>query len=189
MTPAGPDPAPLVRSRKPCDLNDLAGIFACPSVVAGTPWLPIRPLAAVQARLDDADPNLHVLVAEFGGRVVGSIGRRAAANPPRHVGDLGMAVHETFHGRGAGAMLVATALDLADRWLALRRVDLQAFAVNAVAFHRYQRFGFEIEGVAREFAARNGASADARLMAHLNRGACPAAPDKATEQPSGAGER
>ncbi len=188
MAPAGPDPAPLVRTREPLDLNDLAGIFACPSVVAGTPWLPFRPLAAVQARLDDADPNLHALVAEFGGRVVGSIGRRAAANPHRHVGDLGLAMYEAFPGRGGGTVLVA-APDLADRWLALRRVDLGVFAVNAVAFHRYQRFGFEREGVSREFAARNGEHADALLMARLNRGACPVAPDTATEQPSGAGER
>lgn len=160
--------APLVRAREPRDLDDLAAIFACPSVVAGTLWLPLRPLMAAQARLDDADPNLHALVAEADGRVVGTIGLRVAAKPRRrHVGDIGMAVHEDFQGRGVGAALLAAALDLADNWLALRRIELQVFADNAAAIRLYERFGFATEGIAREFAFRDGAYVDALLMARL----------------------
>lgn len=180
----------LVRAREPRDLDDLAAIFACPSVVAGTLWLPLRPLATVQARLEGADPDRHALVAELGGRVVGTIGLHAAAKPRRrHVGDIGMAVHEDFQGRGVGSVLLAAALDLADNWLALRRIELQVFADNAAAIRLYQRFGFETEGIAREFAVRDGVYADALLMARLNRGARPAGQDATSSQPSRAGER
>jgi L-phenylalanine/L-methionine N-acetyltransferase len=161
-------PQPLIRAREPRDLDDLAAVFACPGVVAGTLWLPLRPLAAVSARAETADDLTHALVAEVEGRVVGTLGLHASSRPRRrHVGEIGMAVHDAWQGRGVGGALLAAALDLADDWLDLRRIELQVFADNAPAVRLYERFGFVVEGVAREFAFRRGAFVDALLMARL----------------------
>ncbi len=82
---------------------------------------------------------------------------------------LGMAVHDDFQGQGIGSALVTSALDLADNWLGLLRIELQVFVDNAAAVHLYKKFGFEIEGTLRDFALRGGAYVDAYAMARLRR--------------------
>ena len=49
----------------------------------------------------------------------------------RHVGCLGMAVRDDLQGRGVGTALMEAALDLADNWLGLTRVELQVYTDNA----------------------------------------------------------
>ena len=129
-------------------------------------------------------------MADLDGRVVGTLGLRAGTNPRRrHVGEIGMAVHEAFQGRGIGTALVAAALALADDWLALRRVELQVFADNAAAIHLYERFGFVAEGLAREFAFRDGAYVDALLMARLRPAHSAGEPSAALGRASGTAEK
>jgi RimJ/RimL family protein N-acetyltransferase len=52
-------------------------------------------------------------------------------------------------GRGCGKRLLAAALDQADRWLNLRRLELNVWADNAAAIALYEQFGFEREGLYR----------------------------------------
>jgi putative acetyltransferase len=88
-------------------------------------------------------------------------------NRRSHVGSIGMAVHDAYAGRGAGAALMAAVLDLADNWLQLKRIELTVYADNPRAIALYERFGFEREGLCRAFAWRDGAYADAVAMARL----------------------
>jgi putative acetyltransferase len=78
-----------------------------------------------------------------------------------------MAVHDAYAGRGAGTALVRAALDLADRWWNLKRLELWVYADNARAVALYERFGFEREGLHRAYAYRDGEYADCLAMARL----------------------
>jgi L-phenylalanine/L-methionine N-acetyltransferase len=59
------------------------------------------------------------------------------------------------------------ALDLADDWLNLTRIELSVYTGNAAAVALYEKFGFEIEGTHRRYAFRDGAYVDAYSMARV----------------------
>ena len=162
--------AVLVRAREPDDVAAIQAIFNCPRVIANTLQLPLRSVEYQRQRFGQAAPDRQSLVAAVEGRVVGLIGLSLFANPRRrHCGDIGMAVHDDFQGQGVGSALLAAALDLADNWLALRRVELTVYTDNTPAIHLYEKFGFTIEGTLRDFAFRDGAYVDAYQMARLHR--------------------
>jgi L-phenylalanine/L-methionine N-acetyltransferase len=160
----------LVRAREPHDVEAIQAIFNCPRVIANTLQLPLRSVEYQRQRFGQPSSDRHSLVAEVEGRVVGVIGLYLLANPRRrHCGDIGMAVHDDFQGQGIGGALLAAALDLADNWLALRRVELSVYTDNAPAIRLYEKFGFTIEGTLRDFAFRDGAYVDAYQMGRLHR--------------------
>jgi putative acetyltransferase len=158
----------LIRAQEPEDIEAIAEISMCPSVVAGTLQLPFRSLAERHARLAQPEESVHRLVAEVDGRVVGTLGLHVETNPRRrHAGSLGMAVHDAFQGQGIGSCLLDAAINLADNWLGLRRLELHVYPDNAAAINLYEKSGFVVEGTARDFALRNGVFVDALMMARL----------------------
>jgi putative acetyltransferase len=119
--------------------------------------------------LADKQPGSHRLVAELDGKVIGSAGitqnLRARIT---HSGDFGLMVHADYWGLGIGSALTAAALDLADNWLGLMRVELEVFADNPTAIHIYEKFGFEIEGTRRmAMFGGDGRFHDEHVMARL----------------------
>lgn len=157
-----------IRAREATDLAAIAALMNCPGVVRGTLQLPLRSLDDRREQYDRRAPDTHSLVAEIEGRVVGQLGLHAEQNPRRrHVGSIGMAVHDDFVGRGVGATLLTAIIDLADRWLGLRRIELEVYTDNAPAIHLYEKFGFVREGTLRDFAFRDGAYIDAHVMARV----------------------
>ncbi len=79
-----------------------------------------------------------------------------------------MGVRDDWQGQGVGSALMQAALDLADNWLNLTRVELTVYTDNAAAIALYTKFGFEIEGTHRAFALRDGVFVDAHAMARLH---------------------
>lgn len=115
------------------------------------------------------EANAHHLVAEIDTRVVGSLGLHTETSPrQRYIGSIGMTVHDDFQGRGVGTALMTAMIDLADNWLGLHRIELHVYTDNALAVHLYEKFGFVIEGTARQFALRGGMYVDAYAMARLH---------------------
>jgi putative acetyltransferase len=55
-------------------------------------------------------------------------------------------VRDDWHGQGVGTALIEAAIDLADNWRNLTRLELRVFTDNAPAIHLYEKVGFEIEG-------------------------------------------
>ena len=157
-----------IRRAEPDDFAAVQAIYAGPRAQAGTLQLPFPSLDLWRQRLQAVDPNAHVLLACAGGEVVGQLGLYAGGNPRRrHVGDIGMGVRDDWQGRGVGTVLLGAALDLADRWLQLRRLELQVYADNTAGRALYARHGFVEEGRHRDFAFRDGAFVDAISLARL----------------------
>ncbi len=110
-----------------------------------------------------------MLVACVDGEVVGNLGLETSPTRPRirHAGSIGMAVRDDWQGQGVGTALMEAALDLADNWLNLTRIELRVYVDNSAAVALYKRFGFEIEGTHRRYAFRDGEYVDAYSMARL----------------------
>lgn len=78
-----------------------------------------------------------------------------------------MAVRDDWQHRGAGTALMQAAVDLADKWLNLSRLELEVQVDNEGAIRLYKKFGFETEGTLREYTFRDGAFVDVYCMARL----------------------
>jgi putative acetyltransferase len=83
----------------------------------------------------------------------------------RHSGYVFLFVAREYHGQGVGTRLMETLLDLADRWLLLRRVELTVVAENERAWRLYERLGFEKEGLRKLSVISQGEIKDEWLMA------------------------
>ena len=76
-------------------------------------------------------------------------------------------VDTTYQGKGVGSALMAAAVDLAENYLGLIRLQLEVYPDNFPGIALYEKFGFEREGVMRGFAFRDGAYVDVIVMARL----------------------
>src|SRR4030095_6027025 len=108
--------------------------------------------------LSDADAGLVSLVACERGEVIGIVGIHSNPLQPRrrHAAMIGMTVRDDRQGRGVGTALLKAALDVADGWLNLTRLELSVWPDNEAAVRLYQNFGFEVGGTMREYALRRG---------------------------------
>ncbi|GAA5194094.1 GNAT family N-acetyltransferase [Ferrimonas gelatinilytica] len=100
--------------------------------------------------------------------MIGNLGLEALQLPRRrHVGQVGMFVHDEWQGLGAGTALMAAAVELADNWLNLSRLELEVYPDNEAALALYRKFGFEQEGIARQAVFRSRRFTDVIKMARL----------------------
>ena len=155
-----------IRALEPRDADALHAIMLQESSSTMTLQAPYHP-AARWHNLANGRPDFYSLVAEVNGHVAAECTLHVLNNRRAHVGDIGMAVHESFRGRGVGTALLAAVTDLADNWLNLTRLELQVYTDNAPAIALYRSSGFVIEGEHRAYAYRAGAWADAFSMARL----------------------
>jgi putative acetyltransferase len=158
-----------VRHAEPDDYEAMHRIMSGPRAAAGTLQLPLQSAEAWRKRLAEPTEGLFLLVACVEGEVVGNLGLETSPARPRmrHVGGVGMAVRDDWQGKGVGTELMRAALDLADNWLNLTRIELRVYVDNSAAVALYKRFGFEIEGTHRRMAFRDGEYVDAYSMARI----------------------
>jgi putative acetyltransferase len=160
----------VVRHIEPGDYEAVQRIFQGPNVIWGTLQLPFPSAELWRKRLAEPPEGLISLVACVeNDEVVGNLGLHTFPDRPRrrHVGQLGMAVRDDWQGKGVGTALMQAAIDLADKWLNLRRLELEVFVDNAAAIRLYEKFGFSIEGRLVDFAFRDGQYVDTYTMARL----------------------
>jgi putative acetyltransferase len=162
-----------IRAAEPEDYLAIHQLFAGPRAVWGTLQLPHSSAAAWRRRLAEPADGMYSLVACAGDDLVGQLGLHTFPSRPRrrHVGQIGMAVRDDWHGKGVGTALMDAAIDLADRWLNLHRLELEVYTDNTAALRLYQKFGFTIEGTLVQFAFRDGQYVDGYVMARIRPGA------------------
>ena len=153
------------------DYKVLQKIYAQPKAVWGTNQLPFPSAEMWKKRLSEQSDNAYRLVAIVENEIVGSLDLWLNFKSPRrrHVGGIGMAVHDQWHGQGIGTALMEAVIELADKWLNLLRIELTVYTDNKAAIKLYQKYGFKIEGTLEKYAFRGGDFADAYTMARINK--------------------
>jgi putative acetyltransferase len=159
----------IIRRTEPSDYEALQHIFAGPKVVRATLQLPFPSAEGWRQRLAEPADGLFGLVACVENEVVGQLDLYTFPHKPRrrHAGQIGMAVRDDWQGKGVGSALLQAAIDLADKWLNLTRLELEVFVDNPPAIRLYEKFGFSIEGRMVNFALRDGQFVDTYVMARL----------------------
>jgi putative acetyltransferase len=122
-----------VRHSEPDDYREIHRIFSGPRAIAGILQMPFPRAETWRKRLSEPPEGLYSLVACVEGEVVGSLGLETSSTRWRmhHVGSIGMAVRDDWQGKGVGTALMEAALDLADNWLNLTRIELTVYVDNA----------------------------------------------------------
>src|SRR4051812_15818098 len=161
-----------IRRAEPDDYTAVCAVHAGANAIWGTLQTPFPSLEQWRKRMAEPSEGLISLVACVETEVIGQLGLHTFPHRPRrrHVGQLGMAVRDDWQGKGVGTALMQAAIDLADKWLNLSRLELEVFIDNEPAIRLYQRFGFTIEGTFIRFAFRDGQYVDAYAMARLRTG-------------------
>lgn len=160
-------------SIRPIHVDDAAAMAALhetESVIDGTFQMPFQSERDWRARLLGNDAGrVRTLVAVAGDRVIGASALFPMGESPRiaHALGFGIAVHPDAQGRGVGDALTRAVLEIADRWVGARRVQLEVYPDNARAIALYRRHGFEVEGTQRLTALRRGTYADAIMMGRV----------------------
>ena len=161
----------IVRRAEPDDYKSIYQVWAGPKAVWGTLQLPFPSAELWRKRLAEPPEGTFNLLACVEDEVVGQLGLHTFPNHPRrrHAGQIGMAVRDDWHAKGAGTALMGAAVDLSDKWLNLTRLELDVYTDNEPAIRLYKKFGFVIEGTLVNYAYRDGQFVDTYTMARLRK--------------------
>ena len=161
-----------IRRAEPGDYEALVKILSGPKAVWGTLQLPYPSIDQWRKRLAEPPEGYYSLLACVEQEAVGQLGLNTFPTRPRrrHIGEIGMAVRDDWQGRGVGTALMQAAVDFADKWLNLTRLELDVYVDNEPAVKLYKKFGFEIEGTRIAYGFRDGEYVDTYLMARLRHG-------------------
>ena len=160
-----------IRRAEPEDYKSMHQIFAGPKAFRGTLQLPFPSAELWRKRLAEPPEGTFNLLACVEDEIIGHLGLHTFPNHPRrrHAGQIGMAVRDDWHGKGAGSALMEAAVDLANQWLNLTRLELDVYTDNEPAIRLYKKFGFVIEGTLINYAYRDGQFVDTYTMARLRK--------------------
>ena len=157
----------LVRHSEIKDIEQIHQLYSEPSAYSNTLQAPHPSLEKWKAFLGKHTEGFYSLVAVDGETVLGQLGMEVFSNPRRkHVAKIGMAVFNQHQGKSVGSKLVEEAINLATKWLGIRRIELEVYTDNEAAIALYRKFGFEVEGQAKGYAFKDGSYVDVLLMAY-----------------------
>ncbi|MBF7996679.1 GNAT family N-acetyltransferase [Rahnella laticis] len=159
----------VIRHAEARDADALQHLYAQVPVYSDTLQLPYPPASLWEDRLANSAPGRFALVACIDDKLVGNL--TLMVEQPwrrRHVATFGIGVDTGFQGRGIGSKLLAAALELCDKWLQVKRVELTVYADNDAAIGLYKKYGFSIEGRSPYYALRDGELVDTLHMGRIH---------------------
>jgi L-phenylalanine/L-methionine N-acetyltransferase len=149
------------------DSDALWRLLRQPGVFETTMTLPSQRADQRRAIYEQLGDDDHVFVAVRHGEVAGSASLHVGTGRRRHTATLGIVVSLTHQRAGVGDALMRAVLDIADRWLGVRRIELGVLLSNQPARRLYEKHGFVAEGVLRQSIAGEGELRDELWMARL----------------------
>ena len=165
---ASDEPSIIIERFAEAHVEGVTALYNDPAVARQVLQMPFQSSAVWRKRLAPDNEHVVQLVALHQGVVIGNLGLEAYSRMRRaHAGSFGMGVAVAWQGKGVGSTLLAAALDVADNWMNLHRVELSVYADNEAAIGLYRKFGFENEGLFRDYAVRDGQWVDTLSMARL----------------------
>jgi putative acetyltransferase len=169
------------------DTEALWRLLRSQGVLETTLTMPGQRLDQRRRQFEQLGDDDHLFVAVRHGEIAGLAGLHVGSGRRRHVAAIGVMVAVTHRRAGVGDALMGTILDVADRWLGLRRVELGVLTGNDAARRLYEKHGFTPEGVWRQSVAGEGRLQDELRMARL-RPAMPADSDELEQRALEEGE-
>jgi putative acetyltransferase len=159
-----------IRRAEPNDAAGCCELMRNEDVFAGLLQLPYPTETAWRERLSSKSNEGDILlVAVDNSEVIGQISLFGNTQMRRrHAAMFGLAVIGHAQGKGVGSALLKAMIDYADSWTTFLRIELTVYADNAKAIALYKKFGFEQEGVLRNYSLRNGRFEDVLTMARFN---------------------
>ncbi|MDH6025644.1 GNAT family N-acetyltransferase [Vibrio splendidus] len=155
-----------IRHLEPTDNQDIFDIYRHSSVLENTSQKPFLSSDQVERLFGHSDH--FTLVAEVSGKVVGHITLFMTTKVrDRHCAGLAIAINPEMHGKGVGKALMLEAINQADNWLNLVRLELEVHADNHSAIALYERVGFQLEGTKRLSTFKAGKYIDMLLMSRI----------------------
>jgi aminoglycoside 6'-N-acetyltransferase len=145
----------------PADVEPLAALFAVPEVAE---WWPGENSVRLQARLDDADEGVG-LVIELDGTLIGFIQYFEETDPDYRHAMIDIVLHPDRCNRGLGTDALRTLCRHLFDDLGHHRITIDPSVVNARAIASYRKVGFRDVGVMRRYErANDGTWRDSLLM-------------------------
>lgn len=136
-----------LRTGRTEDGDALGRVFSCPGVQR---WWGTQNDDEIIGYVSDRDPEVTVLIVEFGGEVVGLIQFHEEVDPQyRHAG-VDLALHDDHQGRGLGPESIRLVIEhLAS--LGHHRIVIDPNVENHNAIKAYRRVGFQPVGTMRQY--------------------------------------
>lgn len=160
----------IIRRATINDIMAVTQMHADYSAYANTLQLPYPSTKIWETRLGENDPLISPFVATIEDKVVGLLVVYQPSQIRRkHVASFGITVSKQYQGKGIGSKLMEVMVDYCDNWLNIRRIELEVYAINNNGLGLYKKFGFEQEGVMRDYAFRDGQYVDAIVMSRINK--------------------
>jgi putative acetyltransferase len=157
----------MIRGQEADDWEEIAAIRDSANVIYNTLQIPYLSRDVVRERVENVAQDRYPLVAVVDDQVVGVLGLSVGSGRQAHMAQLGMMVHPEYQGQGVGTALLEAAVDLAENWLNISRIELTVYPDNATGLALYKKFGFECEGTLRDATYRDGRFVDIILMARI----------------------
>ncbi|MBK5437802.1 GNAT family N-acetyltransferase [Pseudomonas sp. TH32] len=165
-----PEPKIVITRFTEAHLEGVTALYNDPAVCRQVLQMPFQSVEAWRKRLVQDNERRLQLVALHAGEVIGQLGLEQYLRVRQsHVGSFGMGVATAWQGQGVGSRLLGAALEVADNWMNLHRVELTVYADNEAAHRLYHKFGFETEGRLRDYAVRDGVFVDTLTMARIRK--------------------
>lgn len=157
-----------IRPLHPNDVDDLHDLFSNRATCKTTLQMPSSEWWLTETKVNTHNPGLHRFVAVVDGRVNGAISLNQNPRPGRtHSARIGMSIAPDYWNMGIGSLLMEAVIDIADNWLALKRIELDVNIDNLSAVHLYKRFNFKVEGTKRLHAFGDGRWKDSYVMSRI----------------------
>ena len=121
-------------------------------------------LSAVLA--SDPDQNLAFAI-EADGKLIGSISATRCANIHFRTAELGYYLGESYWGKGFATEAVRQICDYIYRNTDIIRIFAEPFAYNTASCRVLEKAGFQLEGLLRSNAVKNGRILDMKMYARI----------------------